>query len=84
MIKELCKRIDETNLLKIKIYGVCAAFSFIFSVINVAIATYCNTNGRMFFVVPFCVVFGILGVIGVIGFVINACDALENSLGRSE
>lgn len=83
MIKELCKNINEVNLLKIKVYGVSATFSFVFSVINVAIATYGQKND-MIFVVPFCVIFAILGVIGVIGFVINAYEALENSLGRSE
>lgn len=83
MIEELCKNINETNLLKIKVYGVSAIISFVFSIINVALATYGQMND-MIVVVPFCVIFAILGVIGVICFVINAYEALENSLGRSE
>lgn len=79
MIKELRKQISDANLLKIKIYGLCAAFSFVFSIFNVTLATFGHMHDMMF-VVPFCALFAILGIIGFIAFIVNACEVLESSL----
>ena len=79
MIKELRKQISEKNLLKIKIYGLCAAFSLVFSFFNIVLATYGHMY-NMIIIVPFCGVFAVIGIIGLICFVVNACEILENSL----
>lgn len=79
MIKELRKQISDANLLKIKIYGLCAAFSVVFSFFNVALVTFGHMHD-MIVLVPFCGVFAVIGIIGFIAFVVNACEVLENSL----
>lgn len=79
MIKELRKQINEKNLLKMKIYGLCAAFSLVFSFCNVALATYGHMH-NMIIIVPFGGVFAVIGIIGFIAFMINTCEVLESSL----
>ena len=79
MFKELRELINETNMLKIKIYGACAAFSLVFSLFNAALATYGHLHD-MIYVIIFCVIFAILGTIGFIGFVIEFYEVLESSL----
>lgn len=79
MIKELRKQINEKDLLKMKIYGLGAAFSVVFSFFNVALVTYGHMHD-MIIIVPFCGVFAVIGIIGFIAFVVNACEVLESSL----
>lgn len=62
-----------------KIYGLCAVFSLVFSLFNAALATYGHFHD-MIYVIIFCVIFAILGAIGFIDFIVNTCEILKSSL----
>lgn len=79
MFKELRNRISDTNLLKIKINGAFAAFSFVLTFLCIALTTYGQMHD-MVFVVVFCAALAIIGIIGFVAFVVDVCEILNDSL----